>query len=203
MCQYKEYPLAESPVSANTKHFAPWQWLQSAAVSDRVLSPIASQVTDLFDDFRAPLLRYLVSLGLPIPDAEDIVQEVFLALFHHLQNQKPTDNLRGWIFRVGHNQALKRRERITRAENSADRNWQLTDPNLNPEEQTASNLLQSRLVNIVNALSERDRCCLNLRAEGLRYREIAEALNISLGAVAASLSRSLAKLGTASQGALR
>lgn len=190
-------------MSANTKHFAPWPWLQSATVADRVLSPIAGQVTDLFDEFRAPLLRYLVSLGLPIPDAEDILQEVFLALFHHLRNQKPTDNLRGWIFRVGHNQALKSRERNTRAESAADCNWQLTDPNPNPEEQTASNRLQSRLLNIVNALSERDRCCLNLRAEGLRYREIAEALDISLGSVAASLSRSLARLSAANQGDLR
>ena len=37
-------------------------------------------------------------------------------------------------------------------------------------------------------------CCLSLRAEGLRYREIAEVLGISLGSVAASLEKSLSRL---------
>ena len=190
-------------MSANTKQLASWPWLQSATRQDCALSPIAVQVTALFDEFRAPLLRYAVSLGLPIHDAEDILQEVFLALFHHLQNQRPSGNLRGWLFRVGHNLALKRRQSNRRAANTADSDWQLTDPKPNPEQQAASSRLQSRLANIVNALPERDRCCLNLRAEGLRYREIAETLDISLGAVAASLSRSLARLNTAGQGELR
>jgi RNA polymerase sigma-70 factor (ECF subfamily) len=36
--------------------------------------------------------------------------------------------------------------------------------------------------------------CPHLRAEGLRYREIADALGVSLGSVAQSLARSLEKL---------
>ena len=39
-----------------------------------------------------------------------------------------------------------------------------------------------------------DQHCLRLRAEGLRYREIAEVLGMSLGAVSISLTRSLARL---------
>jgi RNA polymerase sigma-70 factor (ECF subfamily) len=46
----------------------------------------------------------------------------------------------------------------------------------------------------VGALEERDRQWLFLRAEGLRYREIAKVLDISLGAVALYLERSLARL---------
>jgi RNA polymerase sigma-70 factor (ECF subfamily) len=41
---------------------------------------------------------------------------------------------------------------------------------------------------------------LHLRAEGLRYREIAEILEMSLGAVSISLSRSLARLERADRG---
>jgi len=43
-------------------------------------------------------------------------------------------------------------------------------------------------------LPEEDRRCLVLRAEGLRYREIASVLEISLGSVALSLERSLTRL---------
>jgi len=46
----------------------------------------------------------------------------------------------------------------------------------------------------VRALPEQDRCCLSLRAEGLRYREIAEVVGISIGSVAASLEKSLSRL---------
>jgi len=53
---------------------------------------------------------------------------------------------------------------------------------------------QRRLLAVFEALSEQDRACLRLRAEGLRYREIARVLGISLGAVSISLTRSLARL---------
>ena len=46
----------------------------------------------------------------------------------------------------------------------------------------------------MQALPEQDRTCLALRAEGLRYREIARILGISLGSVADSLAQSFAKL---------
>jgi len=56
---------------------------------------------------------------------------------------------------------------------------------------------QNRLVAVLRALPEQDQRCLRLRAEGLRYREIADVLGISLGSVAASLSLSLERLGRA------
>jgi RNA polymerase sigma-70 factor (ECF subfamily) len=52
---------------------------------------------------------------------------------------------------------------------------------------------------VVSVLPEQDRRCLILRAEGLRYREIAEVLHISLGAVALSLERCLTRLARVAQ----
>jgi RNA polymerase sigma-70 factor (ECF subfamily) len=46
------------------------------------------------------LLRYVISFGWPVEDGEDIVQEVFLALFRHLQLGRSRRNLRAWTFRV-------------------------------------------------------------------------------------------------------
>jgi len=47
---------------------------------------------------------------------------------------------------------------------------------------------------VVQALPSNDQACLRLRAEGLRYREIAEIVGISLGSVSNSLARSLERL---------
>jgi RNA polymerase sigma-70 factor (ECF subfamily) len=52
---------------------------------------------------------------------------------------------------------------------------------------------------VVQALPEQDRRCLFLRAEGLRYREIAAILDMSLGAVSLSLGRSLARIARAAE----
>ena len=69
-----------------------------------------------------------------------------------------------------------------------------TDESLNPEEQFFHDRRTKRLAAVLAALPETDQYCLRLRAEGLRYREIASALGISLGAVSLSLTRSLGRL---------
>jgi RNA polymerase sigma-70 factor (ECF subfamily) len=71
---------------------------------------------------------------------------------------------------------------------------EILDPNLNPEERMLFSERHGRLSSVLQALSIEDRLCLRLRAEGLRYREIASIVGISLGSVSASLSRSLARL---------
>ena len=151
----------------------------------------------LFDEYRDPLLRYLASLGLPFSDGEEVIQEAFLALFLHLRSGKSRENLRGWLFRVAHNMGLKRRYRNRDAapahatESGAGR---LLDTAANPEEAAVHSQTTQRLLAVVRALPEPDRQCLFLRAEGLRYREIAGVLDISLGAVSISLARSLARM---------
>jgi RNA polymerase sigma-70 factor, ECF subfamily len=161
-------------------------------------SEIECEVLNLFEQFRNPLLRYVLSFGASVHDAEEITQEVFLALFRHLQLRRSRKNLRGWIFRVAHNLALKQRQANQRSRDTTASDWTIAerqpDPSLDPEEQLSSTQRRRRLLAVVHALPEEDQCCLRLRAEGLRYREIAALLRISLGAVSISLTRSLARL---------
>jgi RNA polymerase sigma-70 factor (ECF subfamily) len=148
---------------------------------------LEAEVTALFDLHRGPLFRFMLSLGLTAADAEETIQEVFLALFKHLRAGKPKDNLRGWLFKAGHNQALKLRQR-----RPAPLLEIAASPS--PEQQAITNQTKRRVTAVIQALPELDRACLALRAEGLRYREIAEVLGISLGGVALSLERSLTRI---------
>jgi len=170
----------------------------AAAASEGKLSEAECQVIELFDHFRDSLLRYVLSFGLSVQDAEEITQEVFLALFRHLQLGKSRENLRGWIFRVAHNLALKQREANRLSHDAKSSDWTIAekqmDPSPNPEEQASFMQKCRRLLAVFQALPEEDQACLRLRAEGLRYREIAAVLDISLGAVSMSLTRSLARL---------
>lgn len=160
-------------------------------------SPLEEEVVALFTQFRSPLHRYISSLGLMTADGEEVIQEVFLALYQHLRMGKPRSNLRGWIFRVGHNLALKQRTRLglrSRTHCGEEAALEARAPEADPEEQLVRLQRQERLLAVVRDLPETDRCCLTLRAEGLRYREIAGVLGISLGGVSLSLARSLARL---------
>ncbi len=161
-------------------------------------SEIECEVMSLFEQFRNPLLRYVLSFGISVHDAEEITQEVFLSLFRHLQLGRSKSNLRGWIFTVAHNLALKQRgaNQISRDKSASD--WVIAekqvDPSPNPEQQVWFSQRRRRLLAVVHALPREDQSCLRLRAEGLRYREVAAVLGISLGAVSISLTRSLARL---------
>ena len=163
-----------------------------------VRSEVERAVIMLFDQLRDPVVRYVLSFGLSVHDAEEVTQEVFLALFGHLQKGKSRRNLRGWIFRVAHNLALKRRGTNQRSQNQTYLDRTIAENRLdsspNPEEQVLSAQRQRHLLAVLNVLPEEDQCCLRLRAEGLRYREIARILGISLGAVSISLTRSLGRL---------
>jgi len=74
------------------------------------------------------------------------------------------------------------------------------DPEPSPEDACSDAQRQQRLLAVVAALPDVDRSCLRMRAEGLRYREIAEILGISLGSVSMSMARSLGKLLRADRG---
>ena len=165
----------------------------SATAAGHSRQRLEQEILELFDEFRLPLLRYLSSFGLPLADCEEVLQEVFLSLFQHLQRGKSRENLRGWLFRVAHNLALKRRYRAGRDLEQGTASPAI-DPAPNPEDQMLSNQIRQRALQVAKALPEQDRRCLFLRAEGLRYREIAGILDMSLGAVSQSLARSLARI---------
>ncbi|WP_180538928.1 RNA polymerase sigma factor [Nevskia soli] len=157
---------------------------------------LQQEVLDLFEQSRAGLLHYLRCIGVQDYDAEEVVQEVFLALFHHLRRGRDQHNLRGWVFRVAHNIGLKQLYRARRNESPEDESFlhRQVHPDPNPEQQLSAQQRQQTLLAAFRALPELDRRCLHLRSEGLRYREIAEVVGISLGSVAQSLARSLERL---------
>jgi RNA polymerase sigma-70 factor (ECF subfamily) len=176
--------------------------LLGSSASDPGPNPIEDEVVKLYDHFRGPLLRYLASFGLGVQDGEDVVQDTFLSLFQHLRAGKSRENLAAWLFRVTHNLALKRRYRNRRefeanAEGGAGES--VVDPAPSAEDGLVRHQTQDRMMAVVKALREQDRRCLGLRAEGFRYREIADLLNISIGAVSLSLARSLARISRATE----
>ena len=165
------------------------------ALSLSRLSTGACEATTLYRELRKPLLRYLVCLGLSSDEAQDVVQDAFLILHRHLASGGSQENLRGWLFRVAHNQARNRQNRY-------DRNFGATNQmeidsashEVTPERAVLEKEKFERLGKAIRLLSASERECLLLRASGLRYREIGEVLGIATSTVSDTVDRAVKKL---------
>src|SRR5438270_9200439 len=78
---------------------------------ERTGAALQDQVSRLYEEARDDVYRYLLTLGLHPPRAQEAVQEVFLRLYATVKKGEQIDNPRGWVFRVAHNYGLKVRER--------------------------------------------------------------------------------------------
>jgi len=168
----------------------PWALpLSRLALSDR-------EATTLFRELRKPLLRYLRCLGLSSDEAQDVLQDAFLSLHRHLAAGGSQENIRGWLFRVAHNQARNNQNSYHRRfsaplEDSAGA--AALDPST-PERVLLEKEKRERLGNAIRMLAVVERECLLLRASGLRYREIGEVLGIATSTVADIVERAVKKL---------
>jgi RNA polymerase sigma-70 factor, ECF subfamily len=159
------------------------------------LAATEGEVTALYGELRKPLLRYLICLGLSQDEAQDVVQESFLGLHRHLAAGGARDNIRGWVFRVAHNQARNRQSSYHRrfAEPLDPETLDVYDQRT-PEKMVLDKERLRRLDEAIRSLTESERECLLLRAAGLRFREIGETLGIGTSTVGDTLERAIRKL---------
>lgn len=161
---------------------------------DRATLTLQDQVAQLFEEARDDVYRYLLSLGLYPPQAQEATQEVFLRLYVTLKKGEDIQSHRAWIFRVAHNLGLKTRAKQNQAPFDPELELKLVAPEMNPEQTALDREQKLRFHRAVERLSEQQRRCLFLRLEGLRYPEIGAALGISASAVGEFLRRAMVKL---------
>ncbi len=165
---------------------------------DLPLSRFASdscEATTLFQELRRPLLRYLAGLGLSPQEAQDVAQDAFLSLHKHLSTGGPQANIRSWLFRVAHNRARSSQMSYTqRMGEPLDSAFDAASSAATPEQAVLAKEKWERLQGAVRSLAGQERECLMLRAEGLRYKEIAEVLEIPISTVSDTVERAIRKL---------
>jgi RNA polymerase sigma-70 factor (ECF subfamily) len=154
---------------------------------------LEEELVELYGTMRPALLGYAYQIARSTGESEDLVQITFLKLFDQLKRRVPIQNVRSWLYRVLHNLAIDhiRRKQI---HDGAVGDWcsiqALTESARSTEEAL---IVRQRIENSLQCLNERERHCLMLRAEGLRYQEIGDVLGISAKAVSVYLARGLKK----------
>ena len=148
-----------------------------------------------YDREQYALRRYLTFLGLKIDAAEEIVQEAFLRLHRHLKGNGDRGNLRAWLYRVAHNLARNEQSaahrRLCDSIDSTEPSHTIIWTGGSPESAVLEQERDRSLRKAIESLSDSQRACLVLRAQGMKYREIAEVLGLSVSTVGENLRRGL------------
>lgn len=61
----------------------------------------------LMDAFQEPIYNYIRRLVVSHEDAEDVLQEVFIRVFRHLEQFRNESSLSTWIYRIATNESLR------------------------------------------------------------------------------------------------
>lgn len=167
--------------------------------SERREGELTETFLDLYDELRPSLGGYLLARGFTNGDVEDLVQDTFLQMHRACLEGTAIRNPRAWLFRTAHNLALNWRRDNRRVVSDSEETLQrlelhLQDAAPSPEDAILQNETHRRLVLAMQTLTEQQQMCLQLRAEGLTFREIGEVIGVTLQRVHHILHASLKRL---------
>jgi RNA polymerase sigma-70 factor, ECF subfamily len=153
---------------------------------------IEREIHQLYEKDAPGMLRYAFTVAGTREAAQDAVQEAFLRFFIVRSAGQEIRCPKAWLFRVLHNHALDQKRAGSRHEVALDSLRNTPGPGHDPEAHySRSELLQAK---VYADLSPRETECVRLRAEGLRYEEIAGVLGLQSGTVGGLLARAHKKI---------
>jgi RNA polymerase sigma-70 factor, ECF subfamily len=148
-----------------------------------------ARVTALYQTHRDGIYGFLMGQGLTPTVAQEVTQDIFVDLFVALQKGTRMRSEQAWLYTVAGRAAVDhwRREhrqmwRDLDSESSAAVNVPSSEPT--PEAQTEHKQRLNRIAAGLRKLSNEHRLCIQLRMQGLRYREIAKILGVSTSTAA-------------------
>lgn len=148
----------------------------------------------LMDKYKAAVYWHIRRLVVSHDDAQDAAQEAFVRAYRSFDQLKDGNTLRGWLFRIATNEALRIIER-RRATLSLDDDESRSEQILAGEYVDYTDLETVKLQRAILSLPEKQQIAFNLRYyDELSFAEIAEATHSTEGAVKANFHIAKAKI---------
>jgi RNA polymerase sigma-70 factor (ECF subfamily) len=164
--------------------------LTDTDATERIRRGDESAFRALFNTYAEPLLDFAFGFVGDEQISEDIVQEVFVNIWHHRARLNPELSLNAYLYKSVRNRALKvlRHAKVERsAEGYLQSLYYTTD---NPEEELYHAELTVLLDRTIRQLPEGCRTVfLMSKYDGLSYKEIAHILDISVNTVKTQMGR--------------
>ena len=150
------------------------------------------RIEELWRTFREPLAAFLRARVQNEADAEDLLSEVFLKLHEHTEELEQVEDPRAWLYQVTRNAVVDSYRRRAHREHPAE----LYDLPAELPEDHATELARC-VERLMQALPESDRRALQLVAQGLSQRELAEREGLSPTGARSRVQRARQRLGEA------
>jgi len=155
---------------------------------------------ELFTGFYAYLYHFAFSYVKSKQSAEEILSDVFIKIWEKRKDLQKIDNLKVYLYVATRNTALNYVEKQKRAATYEidESTIALKALYFDPEQLLITAEMMSRIQNAINDLPLKCRLVFKMvKEDGLKYREVAEIMNISVKTVENQLAIALRKIGTA------
>lgn len=164
----------------------------------QLLNPASQEVAfqTLLQQYQKPLYHHIRNIVINHDDANDVLQNTFLKVFQHLKNFKGESKLFSWMYRIATNEA------ITFINQKAKKNGITSEAlqsklveNLKSDSYFDGDAIQLKLHQAIACLPEKQQLVFKMRYfEEIKYEELSEILNTSVGALKASYHHAVKKI---------
>lgn len=148
--------------------------------------------TAIFHHYKGRLYHYIFTITSSRETAEDTVHDVFLKIWNHRKKLANIENMSAYLYRACHNQAISGLRRMAK-ETLILAELQHEDIPLLPDVDPASQReIRNSIQEAVNKLSPQQRKIFLLsRQHGLKHKQIAEQLGVSIHTIKTHLGQAL------------
>lgn len=149
----------------------------------------------LFDKHYRPLCVYALQFSNRLPDAEDIVQTIFINLWTKRKELIINTSLKAYLYKSVYNESMQSIRKTKKLEGSVDNlKYEMLQDQIEEDGSFQEDKID-KIRNLIEELPSRCREILLLsKRDGLKNREIAEKLDISIKTVEAQIGIAFKKI---------
>lgn len=171
------------------EHIQPYH---EAALLRQLAEGSEAAFTTIFHRYRGKLYHYILTLTTSPEIAEDTVHDVFLKIWTNREKMAEIENMNAYLFRLCHNQAISGLRRMAKETLILSELRQETIPILPDADPASQREIRASIQQAVNRLTPQQRQVFLLsRQDGLKHRQIAEQLGVSINTVKTHLGQAL------------
>lgn len=164
-------------------------------LQNRIYSGDTQVFKELYDCYCAPLLQLALAIVYNREMAEEIVADVFIAVWRKRKGLHQVSNLKWYLYAATRNIAFNYLRKYAHKKTLHLDEAHLLEYEINPEAQLISNEMMRHINTAISELPPQCRLIFKLvKEDGLKYREVAVLLNISVKTVENQVGIALKKL---------
>ncbi|MFB6456898.1 RNA polymerase sigma-70 factor [Chitinophaga sp. Hz27] len=164
-------------------------------LQERIYGGDTQAFKELYDYFCTPLLQLAMAIVHNRELAEEIVADVFIAVWKKKEGLYQASNLKWYLYAATRNIAINYLRKYAHRKTLYLDEAYLPEYEVNPEAQLISNEMMQHINRAIHELPPQCRLIFKLvKEDGLKYREVAILLNISIKTVENQVGIALKKL---------